>query len=183
MLKNIPVGYLNCSPENKDVVFWSSFPVCSLGGLEGNLRKFVSIKPGSILIWFDLVWFRLLCQQKGFLGTYFSTALVPLAWTCHVGIEYHIHGHTRVLGLLAVVCRCYWTEHGGDMLTQLTFPAERSLIRWAGAVTRVATVLFHTLATIVAVASIAAAVTWAARPDSRRDLCPLFQVHFLPIQV
>lgn len=50
------------------------------------------------------------------------------------------------------------------------------------AVTRVATVLLHTLAPVVTVAAVAAAVPWAARPDSRCDFRSLLQVHFLPIQ-
>jgi glyoxylate carboligase len=66
---------------------------------------------------------------------------------------------------------------------QHTFLAERPLIWRIGTVTGVATVLFHTLAPIVAVAAIAAAMTWTAWPDPRCDFCPLLQVQFLSIQV
>lgn len=174
----------NCTASKHTTpILWQRIWSCWWGKQRLNMGKRENTRSG-LRTWTMLVW------SLPHTDTMVENALkasVSLDWPCHVGTG---TSQTRAMlwiasgvVLLAVVCVCYWTGHSSGTYEQLTFLAERSFIWWVGTVTGVATVFFHTLAPIVAVASIAAAMTWAARSDSRGDLCPLFQVYFLPIQV
>ena len=92
MLKTIPTEYLNRPPENKHMVFRVFLSHLLSGGLESHPGAFVSIKPGLFLIYFDLVWFRLLHHRRGLSGCRnFSSGssieglFLPLAWGHVVG--------------------------------------------------------------------------------------------------
>ena len=46
MLKTTPTGYLNCPPENKLMVFWSSFPISSLRAWKAKQKRWYPLNLG-----------------------------------------------------------------------------------------------------------------------------------------
>lgn len=60
--------------------------------------------------------------------------------------------------------------------TNVTFGAERAVVRSLSAVTQVAVVLLHTLPSVAAVHPITGAVALATWLDARRDLSPFLEI-------